>query len=94
MTDISIQEAQLLNNFKHENIVSLIGVCHQPVAIMLEYCEFSFRPFNQDISVNSLDKLMKYLANDNLLSFFLGICHKIDDDIVDSIHYIHYKTTH
>ena len=94
MTDIFVKEARLLNNLKHENIVCLIGVCDQPVAIMLEYCEFSFRSFNRDTSVNSLDKSLKYLAKVNLLSFFPEICHKIVDDIVDSIHNIHYKTTH
>ena len=73
-----------------ENIIDLL-VCDNPAAIMLELCEFSIKPFQGDQSFHSLDKFLKYLAKNELLDFFPGICDKITNDILQSIFYIHLK---
>ena len=49
------------------------------------------KPFQGDQSFHSLDKFLKYLAKNELLDFFLGICDKITNDILQSIIYIHSK---
>ena len=48
----------LLNTIDHKNIVKLLGVSETPLAIMMEYLEFSFMPFGWSECVNSLDKLL------------------------------------
>ena len=49
------------------------------------------KPFQGDQSFHSLDKFLKYLAKNELLDFFPGICDKITNDILQSITYIHLK---
>ena len=44
------KEAKLLSDIDHENIVKLLGVCENPVTIVMEYMSFSFKPFNRDNS--------------------------------------------
>ena len=41
-----LKEAALLNGLKHPNVVKLLGVCHQPLAIMLEYVYFDMKLFD------------------------------------------------
>ena len=91
MTNIFLKEARLLHYLRHENIVELLAVCDNPAAIMLELCEFSMKPFQGDQSFHSLDKFLKYLAKNEMLDFFPGICDKITNDILQSIFYIHSK---
>ena len=49
------KEVALLNGLLHPNIAKLLGVCHQPLAIMLEYVYFDFKLFGvEDLRVSSL----------------------------------------
>ena len=45
---LSYKEVALLNGLNHPNIVKMKGVCQNPLAIMLEYCYFDFKPFGED----------------------------------------------
>ena len=45
---LSYKEVALLNGLIHPNIVKMKGVCQNPLAIMLEYCYFDFKPFGED----------------------------------------------
>ena len=74
-----------------KNIVELLTICDNPAAIMLELCVFTMKPFQGDQSFHSLDKFLKYLAKNELLDFFPGICAKLTSDILQSITYIHSK---
>ena len=91
MKNAFLKEAKLPNDLRHENIVELLTICDNPAAIMLELCVFTMRPFQEDQSFHSLDKFLKYLAKNELLDFFSGICDKLTSDILQSITYIHSK---
>ena len=45
---LSYKEVALLNGLNHPNIVKMKGVRQNPLAIMLEYCYFDFKPFGED----------------------------------------------
>lgn len=85
------KEALILKNIKHENIVSLIGVCEKPPSIFMELCEFSFLPFERDVSFNSLDKYLSYMDEEDLFSFFPKIGIAIAKDISCAICYLHQR---
>ena len=42
------KEVALLNGLNHLNIVKMKGVCQNPLVIMLEYCYFDFKLFDED----------------------------------------------
>ena len=42
------KEVALLNGLNHPNTVKMKGVCQNPLAIMLEYCYFDFKLFDED----------------------------------------------
>ena len=55
------KEAALLKGLRYPNIVKLLGVCHQPLAIMLEYMYvyFDFKLFGvDDLRVSSLSDFL------------------------------------
>ena len=53
--DIFAKEALLMSKIRHENIVLLIPVCEDPVSIIMEYCVFSFTPFQRIEKFSALD---------------------------------------
>ena len=77
MSNVFLKEARLLNDLRHENIVELLAACDILAAIMLELREFSMKPFQVGQSFLPLDKFLKYLAKNELLDFWEGICEKI-----------------
>ena len=81
MRDIFAHEALLMSKIHHENIVSLTGVSEDPVAIMMEYCVFSFTPFQRIEKFNSLDQLLQYLSTEDLFTYFSGILNFMASDI-------------
>ena len=42
-TDLFMKEIRILNELKSKNVVKL-GFCSQPLAVMLEYLYFDFKP--------------------------------------------------
>ena len=84
ITKAFAKEARLLNIIDHKNIVKLQGVSKTPLAIMMEYLEFSFMPFGRSECVNSLDKLLNILDKDDLVKDFQGIGIYISCDIINS----------
>ena len=89
ITKAFAKEARLLNTIDHKNIVKLQGVSKTPLAIMMEYLEFSFMPFGRSECVNSLDKLLNILDKDDLVKDFQGIGIYISCDIINSLHYMY-----
>ena len=55
---------------------------------MMEFCAFSFPPFNRDATVNSLDEFLSYYDQEDLLCFFPTSLHKISSDTTKAIQYI------
>ena len=43
-TDLFMKEIRILNELKCENVVKVEGFCSQPLAVMLEYLYFDFKP--------------------------------------------------
>ena len=65
ITKVFAKEARLLNTVNHKNIVKLLEVSETPLAIMMEYLEFSFMSFGRPECVISLDKLLNILDKDD-----------------------------
>ena len=42
--DLFMKEICILNQLKCENVVKVEGFCSQPLAVMLEYLHFDFKP--------------------------------------------------
>ena len=79
--DIFAKEALLIRKIRHKNIVSLIAVCEDLVSIMMEYCMFSFIPFQRIKKFNSLDQLLQYISTEDLFTYFPGILNFTARDI-------------
>ena len=56
---------------------------------MMEFCAFSFTPFNRDATVNSLDEFLSYYDQEDLYCLFPTILHKISSDTKKAVQYIH-----
>ena len=89
VTNIFTKEALLLRRISSKNVVKILGVCENPISIMMEHLEFSFVPFGRDIKVNSLDKLLDVFDSENLLPYFPGIGNNIASDIINAVSYLH-----
>ena len=89
VTNIFTKEALLLRRISSKNVVKILGVCENPISIMMEHLEFSFVPFGRDIKVNSLGKLLDVFDSGNLLPFFPGIGNNNASDIINAVCYLH-----
>ena len=89
VTNIFAKEALLLGRICSKNVVKILGVCENPISIMMEHLEFSFVPFGRDIKVNSLDKLLDVFDSENLLPYFPGIGNNIASDIINAVCHRH-----
>ena len=84
-----------MSKIRHENIVSLIAVSEDPVSIMMEYCVFSFTPFQRIEKFSSLDQLLQYLIPEDLFTYFPGILNFMAQDIGNGLAYLHeYNMVH
>ena len=92
-TNIFTKEALLLGQLSSKNVVKILGVCENPISIMMEHLEFSFVPFGRDIKVNSLDKLLEVFDSENLLPYFPGTGNNIASDIINAICHLHQTDT-
>ena len=55
VTNIFTKEALLFRRISSKNVLKILGVCENPISIIMEHLEFSFVPFARDIKVNFLD---------------------------------------
>ena len=69
--------------------MKILGVCENPISIVMEHLEFSFVPFGRDIKVNSLEKLLDVFNSENLLPYFPGIDKSIASDIINAVCCLH-----
>ena len=72
--------------------MNILGVCENPISIMMEHLEISSVPFGRDVEVNSSDKLLDVFDSENLLPYFPGIRNNIVSDIINAVSYLHLQT--
>ena len=85
------KEAALLNGLLHPNIVKLLGVCHQPQAIMLEYVYFDFELFGvDDLRISSLSDFLLHFNDYNCKGFHDVINHAAVE-MIQGLMYLHEK---
>ena len=89
VTNIFTKEALLLRRISSKNVVKILGVCENPINIMMEHLEFSVAPFGRDIKANSLGKLLDMFNSENLLPYFPGIGNNIASDIINAVCHLH-----
>ena len=86
------KEASLLSKIKHQNIIKVLGVCEQPVAIMLELCQFSFKPFQSEKVCSNLKQFLEYLHETGTFTRFIPkIGNFIAKDLSSAIQFLHEK---
>ena len=90
-----VKEARMLYNLQHENVVSFKAFCERPSAIMLEYVQFDFSPFGDDIDdkVHSLREFLAFVDKQEALESFnkCGFFPKIAKDVASALCYLHSK---
>ena len=82
--DAFAKEARLLYDLKHDNIVSFKAVCHDPVALMLEYVYFDLKVFGGEGQVSSLKDFMACLDTHNCEGIEGYFMTKIASDTADT----------
>ena len=85
------KEAEIIQRINNSHVVKLIAVSDNPITIMMEFCAFSFTPFNRDAAANSLDTFLSYYDQEDLHCFFPAILHKISPDTTKAVQYIHFN---
>ena len=84
------KEAKLLNSVKgHPNIVSFEAVSVSPFAIMTEYLKFSFEPFDDPKSVNSLADFLSHVHSQYDFNGFEQVVPVIAKDVAVGLKYLH-----
>ena len=87
-----MKEAKLLNGLHdHDNIVKMYGICVRPLAIIMEYVCFDFKPFlNKNLKINTVDKfLAEVFKLSNLEKRFDPFIPAIATDITKGLSYLH-----
>ena len=85
------KEAALLKGLLRPNIVKLLGVCHQPLAIMLECVYFDFNLFGvDDLRVSSLSDFLLQI-NDYSCKGFLDVINHAAVEMIQRLAYLHAK---
>ena len=87
--DIFVKEALLMSKTCLENIVSLIAISEDPVSIIMEYCVFSFIPFQRIDKFSSLDQLLQYISTEDLFTYFPGVLNFMASGIGKGLGYFH-----
>ena len=83
------KEAKLLANFDHENVVKLLGVCENPVAMVMEYMNFSFQRFNRNASFCNLDDLLCYMSDEHIFHIYPKLGYFMARDITEAVDISH-----
>ena len=60
VTKTFLKEAKLLQEMDWKHIVQSYGACYKPLSILLEYLEFSFKPWNSDLTVNTVENFLRF----------------------------------
>ena len=90
--DMFAKEVRILSGLRCKHIVSVEGYCPNPVALVLEYIYFDFKPLGIDGDhVSSLKEYFEFLSNGKLVYQLSCLQPKIARDVVTAIEYLHGK---
>ena len=91
LIDAFTKEARLLHDLDHGNIVQFKAVCHEPVAVMLEYVYFDLSVFGGEGKVSSLKDVISCLDTGDCNGVDANFMNRIASDIASgfNILYLH-----
>ena len=81
--------AKLLYHINHTNVISLLGVCENPLALMMDFLEFSFALFRNDLISHSLDVFLKTLDENDFVLSFPNLLNFVAKGIFTDLAYLH-----
>ena len=85
-----IKEARILQSLRHSNIVEFKGICMNPLALVLEFMSFDFRPFGGDTCVSNLQDFISCIDTFDCENFDSPHLFKmIVKNIASGIEYLH-----
>ena len=87
--DAFTKEACLLHDLNHCNIVQFKAVCHEPVAVMLEYVYFDLSVFGGEGRVSSLKDFISCLDTADCNGVDANFMNRIASDIGSGLLYLH-----
>ena len=83
-----IKEAKIMKQCSSKYVVQFLAVCYDPLALMLEYIFFDFKPFGGKLRISSLDELLQFCDNIDFKGLELWPC-KIAQDVSEGLAYLH-----
>ena len=87
--DAFTKEARLLHDLDQGNIVKFKAVCHEPVAVMLEYVYFDPSVFGGEGKVSSLKYFISCLDTGDCNGVDANFMNRIASDIASGLLYLH-----
>ena len=89
LVKIYSKAAKLLYHINHPNVNSLLGVRENFLALMMDFSEFSFAPFGNDLISHSLDVFLKTLDENDFVSSFPNLLNFVAKGIFTGLAYLH-----
>ena len=90
--DMFVKEVCILKDLKCKNIVQVEGFCSSPLAVMLEYVYFDFKPLGiQGDRVTSLIEFLDFACSRNFVQDLSSLHVKVAQDVCSAIAYLHKK---
>ena len=82
-----VKEVCILKDLKCKNIVQVEGFCSSPLAVMLEYVYFDFKPLGiQGDRVTSLTEFLDFACSGNFVQDLSSLHVKIAQDFARQLH--------
>ena len=88
--DLFVKEVRILSGLRCKHIVGVEGYCSNPVAAILEYVYFDFKPLGIDGDrISSLNEYLDFLCTGEVVYQLSFLQQKIARDVVTAIDYLH-----
>ena len=88
--DLFAKEVRILSGLRCRHIVGVEGYCSNPVAVILEYVYFDFKPLGFDGDrITSLNEYLDFLCNGEVVYQLAFLQQKIALDVVTAVDYLH-----
>ena len=88
--ELFVKEVRIHHNLNCENIVKFKGFCAQPLAVMLEYLYFDFKPLGiSGDRVTCLSDYLDFIAGEGFVAQLSSLQLKIAQDICTALAFLH-----